>query len=318
MSAAVESENEDMPMQLCAMHCCASCGIAEIDDIKLKDCDGCDLVKYCSDACQEDHISEHKEACKKRGELLELRDKFLFKQPESTHSGDCPICCLPIPIEIDQSKSRFYTCCSKLICKGCNVANMKREYEGRLQQKCPFCRNALPDTEEEADAQTMKRIEANDPAAICHMGTKRYNEGDYEAAFEFYTKAAALEDVHAHFQLSTMYFYGKGVEQDDKRAMYYAEMAAILGHPIARHNLGCTEERENDRLDRAAKHWIIAAKLGNDMSLERIKDLYKDGHVSKDDFTAALRGYQTAIEATKSPQRKEAEKFAQWLADRRA
>ena len=26
--------------------CCASCGIAEIDDIKLKDCDGCDLVKY--------------------------------------------------------------------------------------------------------------------------------------------------------------------------------------------------------------------------------------------------------------------------------
>ena len=25
--------------------CCASCGIAEIDDIKLKDCDDCDLVK---------------------------------------------------------------------------------------------------------------------------------------------------------------------------------------------------------------------------------------------------------------------------------
>ena len=77
--------------------------------------------------------------------------------------------------------------------------------------------------------------------------------------------------------------------------MYYAEMAAIFGHPYARHNLGCTEERENGRMDRAAKHWIIAAKLGHDKSLERIKDLYKDGHVSKDDFTAALRGYQTVI-----------------------
>ena len=126
-----------------------------------------------------------------------------------------------------------------------------------------------------------------------------------------------MENVHAHFQLSTMYFYGKGVEQDDKRAMYYAEMAAIFGHPYARHNLGCTEERENGRMDRAAKHWIIAAKLGHDKSLERIKNLYKDGHVSKDDFTAALRGYQTAIESTKSPQRKEAEKYAEWLAERK-
>ena len=26
--------------------CCASCGIAEVDDINLKDCDDCDLVKY--------------------------------------------------------------------------------------------------------------------------------------------------------------------------------------------------------------------------------------------------------------------------------
>ena len=32
---------------------CASCGIAEVDDIKLKDCSACDLVRYCSDDCQE-------------------------------------------------------------------------------------------------------------------------------------------------------------------------------------------------------------------------------------------------------------------------
>ena len=36
--------------------CCPSCGIAEVDDIKLKDCDDCDLVKYCSDKCQQDQI----------------------------------------------------------------------------------------------------------------------------------------------------------------------------------------------------------------------------------------------------------------------
>ena len=66
--------------------CCASCGIDEIDDIKLVPCDGCDLVRYCSDACQRDHISRHLLACRKRA--AELRDELLFKQPESTHFGD--------------------------------------------------------------------------------------------------------------------------------------------------------------------------------------------------------------------------------------
>ena len=68
--------------------CCASCGIAEIDDIKLKDCDGCDLVKYCSDECQLEHTSEHKGECKKRA--AELREELLFKQPESSHPWGLP------------------------------------------------------------------------------------------------------------------------------------------------------------------------------------------------------------------------------------
>ena len=48
--------------------CCASGGQAEIDDIKLKKCHDCDLVKYCSDGCQEKHREQHDEYC--RRELL--------------------------------------------------------------------------------------------------------------------------------------------------------------------------------------------------------------------------------------------------------
>ena len=32
--------------------CCAACGIKEVDDIKLKNCNACYLVKYCSVECQ--------------------------------------------------------------------------------------------------------------------------------------------------------------------------------------------------------------------------------------------------------------------------
>jgi hypothetical protein len=48
------------------MMSCASCGMAEVDDIKLKKCDACDLVRYCSDECQQEQRPKHEQACKKR------------------------------------------------------------------------------------------------------------------------------------------------------------------------------------------------------------------------------------------------------------
>jgi len=50
--------------------CCASCGIAEVDEVKLKECSDCDLIKYCSDECKQDHKSQHEEDCKKRAAEL--------------------------------------------------------------------------------------------------------------------------------------------------------------------------------------------------------------------------------------------------------
>ena len=88
---------------------------------------------------------------------------------------------------------------------------------GRLQRKCPFCRKPLVSTDEEAIELMIKRIEANDPVAMCYIGTKKYHEGDYTAAFEYWTKAVALGDVRAHFELSCLYREGLGVEEDEKR-----------------------------------------------------------------------------------------------------
>ena len=209
---------------------------------------------------------------------------------------------------IDPRKSGFYSCCCKYICNGCGFANNKREREGRLEERCPFCRKPLPETEEDFDELLMKRVEANDPVALCLFGTERFHEGDYKTAFESWSRAAALGNMDAHHQLSIVYHEGKGVEKDEKRELHHLTEAAIGGHPDARHNLGCVEERRG-MTDKALKHFIIAAKLGYDKSLERLKELYKAGLVSKEDLAAALRGYHAAIKATKSPQREEAAKL---------
>jgi TPR repeat protein len=153
----------------------------------------------------------------------------------------------------------------------------------------------------------MKRVNANDPAALFKMGIICYHEGDYEGTFKYHTKAAKFGDMMAHFNLSRMYHEGDGVKRDMKKYLYHMEEAAIGGHPKARHNLGCYEKDKK----RAVKHFIIAANLGDDNALERVKEGFHLGLVSKEDFEAALRGHQAAVDATKSQQREAAEKARQ-------
>ena len=47
----------------------------------------------------------------------------------------------------------------------------------------------------------MKRVKANDPAAIGEMGTIRYNEGDGNTGIEYWRRAAELGDLTARFQI---------------------------------------------------------------------------------------------------------------------
>jgi len=137
-------------------------------------------------------------------------------------------------------------------------------------------------------------------------GARCCAEKDYKGALELWTKAAALGDADAHYQLSVMHCFDTSTERDVKKELYHMEEAAIRGHLIARHNLGCHEGR-NGRIERAVKHFIIAANLGDDLSMKKLKDGYLEGDVNKEDFAAALRAHQAAVDATKSLQREEAD-----------
>ena len=237
-----------------------------------------------------------------------VEDELLFKQPESNHLGDCPICLLPISIDTLQGTARHttYDCCSKVVCNGCIHANLLREREARLPPSCPFCRTPEPKTDEEIDLNVMKRVEVNDPVALHYVGLQRFKLGEYEAALEFWKKAAALEHTEAPYHISCLYDQGLGVEKDAKKCMYHLQLAAIGGHVIARFNLGVNELKRRN-MDRAVKHFIIAANQGCDDSLGSLKKFYARGMVSKEDFGAALRAHYAAVNAAKSPQRNEAE-----------
>ena len=287
--------------------CCASCGIAEevdVDDVKLKECDGCDLVKYCSDSCQRYHRPDHEAACKERA--AELRDEILFKQPERSCYGDCPLCFLPFPAQSD--KRTMSSCCSKIFCKGCAYVYDTLHLQENKYELCPFCRHPVPETDEETMMNDMRRASANDPVALNQLGFKHQRNGDYDDAIKYWTRGTELGDVEAHYNLSLMYEKGEGVEKDEKKRVYHLEEAAIGGHPDARFIFALYEESKGE-IERAVKHFIIAANLGDDESIQKLKQYYKNGNVSKEDFAAALRTHYAAVNETKSPQREAATKF---------
>ena len=80
------------------------------------------LSKCVDDMC--DQVSDMKLRMILRDES---RVELLFKQPESSCYGDCPICSLPLPL--DEEKSIMYTCCSKTLCRGCAYASITRDLD---------------------------------------------------------------------------------------------------------------------------------------------------------------------------------------------
>lgn len=112
------------------------------------------------------------------------------------------------------------------------------------------------------------------------QGAKQYQKGDYQSAFEYYKKAAALGYADAHFQLALIYLKGHGVEKDEGKFIHHLEEAAIGGQPSARYNLGC-HENNNGNIERAVKLWVIAVTQGHDAAIKALIKTFKKGLLEK-------------------------------------
>jgi len=229
-------------------------------------------------------------------------DEVLFKQPPQNE--DCTICCIQLPAL--WSGSKYMSCCGKEICSGC-----QKRAGGSI---CPFCRTPAPKTEEQIVTRNKKRmIEKDDAYAIHNMGSY-YHDGSYgmqqnrAKALEYWHRSGELGYAGSYHNIGTYYDLGYGVGVDKKKATYYWELAAMLGHVVARHNLGVVEENKGN-LDRALKHYMIAVGIGCIESMENIKELFKDGYATEDDYEKALSTYQAYVDGIRSELRDNAAAF---------
>ena len=298
--------------------CCADCG--KEGGVSLKACKSCMLVKYCNPTCQRNHWPKHKKQCKERA--AELHDEALFKDPPAKE--DCPICFLPIPDkliscvslppatrssvpiydfaianeELDGvSADGYYPCCGKNICRGCVHSFAQSGNEG----KCPFCNSDRGNkTVEDGVEDNMKRAAANDPASIFllathyHLGRAGFQQ-DNAKATELYTRAAELGCSKAHSHLADVYHQGG----DLKKTRFHFEAAAMAGNEFARCIVGVMQSQSGN-MERAVKHWAIAASAGQYDAMHHLRILFGKGFVSRESIDSTLISYNNSCAEMRS------------------
>ncbi|EJK51927.1 hypothetical protein THAOC_28857 [Thalassiosira oceanica] len=212
---------------------------------------------------------------------------------------------------------KLKSCTACRLVKYCSV-DCQRAHRKLHKKTCKQRAAELKD--EQLYSQGHERPEGwqkKDPEAITLLGLKyhlgdKYGHGrlglqkDMQRAVELWTEAAELGSIKALHNLGNAYETGKGAQKDTAKAVEFYAKAAMQGHVVARHNLGCYEGKKGN-YDHAVRHFLISAKMGLKESVEKIKTMFIDGEATKDQYAEALKGYQDAVEETKSHDRDEAE-----------
>eukprot|EP00571_Detonula_confervacea_P003255 CAMPEP_0172322400 /NCGR_PEP_ID=MMETSP1058-20130122/45765_1 /TAXON_ID=83371 /ORGANISM="Detonula confervacea, Strain CCMP 353" /LENGTH=156 /DNA_ID=CAMNT_0013038133 /DNA_START=368 /DNA_END=838 /DNA_ORIENTATION=+ len=128
---------------------------------------------------------------------------------------------------------------------------------------------------------------------------------DSGKALSLWLRSGKLGCAEAYYNVATEYYTGQVPGGNMLNTKHYWELAAMGGDTMARDNLGIFE-RNVGNIDRAVKHFTIAAGDGYETSLKPMRDFFKNGLVTKDDFEKVLRAHKESIDEIRSDQRDKA------------
>ena len=173
---------------------------------------------------------------------------------------------------------------------------------------CAFCRTVVPKSGEEVLVQLRKRVELKDPTALYNMAL-HYRDGDLglpvdqSKCTELLLEAADLDFPDVQYNLGRCHFFGEmGLKQNKEEGIKYTEKAAEGGHIKARHNLGCAEDENGDRVA-AMRHWRLAASGGHRKSMGALSICFERGLLRHDDLAETLQAFYRSRAELKSEDR---------------
>ena len=271
-----------------------------------KKCRNCKCVWYCGKECQNRHWKEHKIECRrvkkeldKRGGKLDLGTEMdLGPVSDLPPREECPICMHALPIHT--MLSSYEACCGKIFCNSCAFQHG--------ESTCAFCREPMPESDEEILLRLRKRVKHKDPKALFNMAMG-YGYGafglsvDEAKCIDLLRESARLGLPGAQCHLGSFHHMGgMGLEQNEEEAIKYWEKAAEGGHVIARHNLGYMEGRKGNH-DAAMCHLRLSASGGLKKSMKSLIIYFEDGLLRHGDLAETLQVMYLASAEMKSEYR---------------
>ena len=130
-------------------------------------------------------------------------------------------------------------------------------------------------------------------------GVAAYEDGDYATAIEKLQPFAEQGHAEAQYYFGLMYYYGRGVDEDDKVAVKWFRKAAEQGHAEAQDYLGSmyylgqgVDEDEKE----AAKWFHKAAEQGHTEAQFNLGYMYYYGRGVDEDDKVAVKWFHKAAE----------------------
>ena len=148
------------------------------------------------------------------------------------------------------------------------------------------------------DLEDALEINPQHPLSLNHLGLllEQVNE-DYEAAASLYQKAIEQQFPASQVNLANLYWYGKGLKRNSKRAFELYRAAAEAGYKMAFVPLGeiyATGDGAPQDSKRAFELFLSASKTGVPAASYHMGFAYEKGRGVRQNLALAKRNYQIA------------------------
>ena len=222
---------------------------------------------------------------------------------------ECPICMIPLPLL--QSDSCYLVCCGKTICGACDKGQWKVDMEGQRERLCPFCRRTddFEYNDERRVKQVMKLADAGHHDALEWIALTYFKgemglRQDKAEGLKWYRRAVEAGNGKAAYSLGYCYWQGDGVDKDCDKAMEYFSKAADHGYVPAFFVMGSILVQKGD-IEEGVLNIRKAAVCGlcDENLFGVLRNGFRDGFITKEEYAVTLRGNQTACNEMKSEAR---------------
>ena len=214
---------------------------------------------------------------------------------------ECPICMEPT--NFGAVTSKHWLCCGQRMCSKCSVSQKSYKKKGE-RRNCPFCRTPeIYDNEPKFQSQLLLWAEKGKPWAHCILGDRYYYgkfvEKNMDKAIYYYNLAAEQGDPIAQGNLGRIYQNGEGVPVDYDKALHYYKLSAEGGSAEAYTNIGFMYKKGygvTQSFEKAFQYYKVAADKGDEVAQSNVGNCYYYGDGVERDITLAIKYYTSSAD----------------------